>query len=278
MLERGANDHGRRNEAFAHHSLGNLSGMKIARVLVSRNHVQIDDCSHGAQRRSVAWHHICPSPSGATWRYFDLRFLPISCNSYRTLWQRQPRTTSPVLKSSARRSSPRAAAWWPPRTVDAAGAVSFAGGRSCNGRSDTVLIFQEFQDLLQELEPRLLEQHEVRRVRDKHALLGWRVHQVAHEPLAVFRKRPRVEGSGNDQRRRIDVRRVPERPTGRLIEGIFEHTIGRTQARGIARVAGGIGCHAFLPEFDWHGRVAVLVLVIDWYLAIPTTRVGSLGG
>src|SRR5215475_12309727 len=47
--ERGANNHGRRNEVFAHHSLGNLSGTKVARILVARNHIQIDDCSHCAQ-------------------------------------------------------------------------------------------------------------------------------------------------------------------------------------------------------------------------------------
>jgi len=47
--ERGANYHGRRNEVFAHHNLGNLSGTKVARILVSRNHIQIDDCSHCAQ-------------------------------------------------------------------------------------------------------------------------------------------------------------------------------------------------------------------------------------
>src|SRR5215470_20230642 len=50
MLERGANDYGRRNEAFVHHSLSNLSGMKVVRILLPRNHVQIYDCSHGCPK------------------------------------------------------------------------------------------------------------------------------------------------------------------------------------------------------------------------------------
>jgi hypothetical protein len=46
LHKRGANYHGWRNEVFADDNFCNLSGAKVVRILLSRDHIQIDDRSH----------------------------------------------------------------------------------------------------------------------------------------------------------------------------------------------------------------------------------------
>src|SRR5215813_3977276 len=140
------------------------------------------------------------------------------------------------------------------------------------------LIFEELQDFFEELDARLLEQHEVRRIGDQYALLDRRVDEVAHQALTVLGEGPSVEGSCNHQRWRIDVRRVPQRSAGCLIEGVLEHTVRSPQAWRIACTAGRIRRHALLPELARHGRIAILVLVFDRDLAVPATGVGGFRG
>src|SRR5215218_5054339 len=48
------------------------------------------------------------------------------------------------------------------------------------------LFLHELQDLLKELEARLLEQHEMSGVRDQDALLLWRMHEISHEPFTIL--------------------------------------------------------------------------------------------
>src|SRR5215831_8201721 len=52
------------------------------------------------------------------------------------------------------------------------------------------LLFQEFEDRLEELHPVLFEQHEMGRIGNEHASFHRRMHEVAHQPS---------RSSGNDQ-------------------------------------------------------------------------------
>src|SRR5262249_60049649 len=98
------------------------------------------------------------------------------------------------------------------------------------------------------------------------------MHQVAHQTLAILGERPGVESASDQERRRVDVGGVPQRAAGRLIERVLEHAVGRAQARRVAHVAGRIARHAFLPELGRNGGIAGIVLVFDWYLAVPARR------
>ena len=71
-------------------------------------------------------------------------------------------------------------------------------------------MLEKAEDLLKEREAWLLEQHEVSGIWNKYTLFYRRMHQVAHQALAVLRERPGIEGARDHERGDINVGRVPE--------------------------------------------------------------------
>src|SRR5262249_46577723 len=75
------------------------------------------------------------------------------------------------------------------------------------------IFLQEFPNFLGELEARFLEQHEVRRVRDQDALLDQRMHQVAHQTLAILLEGPRGKAPAVAERGKDAQGSTPRGPT-----------------------------------------------------------------
>jgi hypothetical protein len=74
------------------------------------------------------------------------------------------------------------------------------------------LLLEKACDLVEEHVSLLFEQHEMRGVRDQHALLYRRMNKIAHQAFAILKIRPRIVLPGNHECRHIDVARVPQRP------------------------------------------------------------------
>src|SRR5262249_36818869 len=93
------------------------------------------------------------------------------------------------------------------------------------------------------------------------------------QSFTVFRKRPCVIGTSNEQRRNVNARGVPQRPACGLIEGVLQNAIGSPQARWVTRVAARIGRHALGPEGHGNRSIPVFVLVLERNLSVPSSRV-----